>query len=364
MNTECPTHRWDESLPAPGELCSAVPLSAAAASRVVATRDAIRDVLHGRDRQRLVVVVGPCSIHDSNAALEYAARLRPVLEETSGEIVGLMRTYLEKPRTALGWKGFVKDPRLDGSGDLRFGLERGRALLLEILELGVPCAAELLDPLVAAYIEDLLSWTAVGARTIESQPHREMASGLPMPVGFKNGTGGCVDDAIHAMSCARRPQSFLGLSPEGNACLARTTGNPDRHLVLRGGGGRPNYFPEDVAHAAKLARDQGVERSVMVDCSHANSGKDHTRQAEVCRTVLDTVQGGSGAVLGLLIESNLEAGSQPWAPGRPLRHGVSITDSCLGFAETADLLYEIARSVCQARREGLDEFFAHEADRY
>ncbi|MEE8558791.1 MAG: 3-deoxy-7-phosphoheptulonate synthase [Myxococcota bacterium] len=336
-----PSRRWEEPVPSPMALRASIPISTRAAALVEETRDAIRNVLHGRDRRRMIVVVGPCSIHDEESALEYAARLRPVLDDTRDAIVGVMRTYLEKPRTALGWKGFVKDPDLDGTGDVAGGLVRARSLLCAIHELGVPCASELVDPLLPAYLEDLLSWAAIGARTIESPPHREMASGLRMPVGFKNGTDGSVVDAVHAMTCARRPHGFLGVRPDGTSGIVRTTGNLDRHVVLRGGNGRPNYFREDIVRAFELAKGQGIERPIMVDCSHDNSGKDHTRQPAVCRAVLDAVPSQPG-ILGFLIESHLQPGRQRWEPGRRLRHGVSITDSCLGFDETQDLLREIA----------------------
>jgi 3-deoxy-7-phosphoheptulonate synthase len=312
---------------------------------VARARGAIRDVLHGRDPRRLVVVVGPCSIHDPELALEYAERLRPLARELEGELVVVMRTYFEKPRTALGWKGFLNDPRLDGSCDVAEGIRRARALLLELGERGLACATELLDPITPQYLADLISWAAIGARTSESQTHREMASGLSMPVGFKNGTDGYLDAAAHALAAARQRHAFLGVDLYGRAAVVHTRGNPDGHLVLRGGRGGPNHGPEHVARAAALGRAQGIARPVMVDCSHGNSERDPRRQAEVCRAVLAQVRAGERALMGLLLESHLEEGSQPFAPGRPLARGVSITDPCIGMAETEPLLREIAAAV-------------------
>ncbi len=329
----------------PRELKAELPLGAAQADVVRGARSAIRDVLHGRDRSRLVVVVGPCSIHDPEAALEYAARLRPLADEHADALVLLMRTYFEKPRTTVGWKGFLNDPHLDGSCDVAEGIRRARELLLAILGLGVPCATELLDPVTPQYLADCVAWAAIGARTSESQTHREMASGLSMPVGFKNGTDGWLEGAANAMTAARRPHSFLGVDAEGRASVVQTRGNPDGHLVLRGGRAGTNYSPDDVARAAASVRDQDVARAVMVDCSHGNSGKDPARQVEVCRAVLEQLRAGQPALLGLLLESNLEAGSQVWSPGAKLRRGVSITDACIGFQETEALLREMARVV-------------------
>lgn len=333
------------AIPGPDELRRRLPASPQGRAMVERTRRAIRDALRGRDRFRLVVVVGPCSIHDAEAAVEYAARLRSLIVETRRELVIVMRTYLHKPRTTTGWKGILNDPRLDGSCDVAAGLEEGRRLLLRIHAQGVPCAAELLDPLSTAYLHDLLSWGAIGARTIQSQVHREMASGLFLPVGFKNGTDGVLDDAAHAILAARQPHAFLGVDGRGRVAVMRTRGNPDGHVVLRGGPERPNYLPADVAHAASLVRSSRAARPVMVDCSHGNSAKDHARQGAVCRSVLDQVRAGAESILGLLLESNLEAGRQPWRPGAPLRSGISITDACIGFDETAELLRESASSV-------------------
>ena len=318
------------------------PLTARAAEVVLETRRAICDVLHGRDRDRLLVIVGPCSIHDPDAALDYAHRLSRIAAATRDRLIIVMRTFFEKPRTTVGWKGLINDPHLDGSCDIATGLQLARKILLEINALGLPCGGEVLDPITPQYISDLLSWASIGARTIESQTHREMASGLSMPIGFKNSTEGGLEVALHAMISARHPHTFLGITADGTTATIKTVGNPDRHVVLRGGGGRPNYSPADVARAAEMVASEGLARPVMIDCSHGNSQKDHTRQPQVCREVLAQLDGTRGTVMGLLIESNLEAGRQDWSAGTPLRYGVSLTDACIGWSETEALLEEIA----------------------
>ncbi len=341
-----------QPLVAPSALKARLPLTPVAAATVLEARRAIRDLIHGRDARRLLVVVGPCSIHDPAAAVEYATRLVGVAERLRGELVIAMRTYFEKPRTALGWKGLINDPHLDGSCDVAAGLEIARRLLLEINALGIPCASEVLDPFTPQFVADLLCWAAIGARTAESQTHRQLASGLSMPVGFKNGTDGGLEVARNAMVAAGHPHSFLGIAADGAAAVVRTRGNPDRHIVLRGGRGRPNYGPEAVANAAARMADCGVARPLMVDCSHDNSNKDHTRQPGVGRVVLEQVRGGSPALLGLLLEGNLHAGRQSWSQGAPLRYGVSITDACMGWAETEALLHEAAVAVRARDRAG------------
>ncbi len=327
----------------PKEAKTAIPVSSEAAEVVLRTRSALRDVLHGRDRTRLVVVVGPCSLHDPESSLEYAERLRRATAGSEGELVVVMRAYFEKPRTTVGWKGLINDPRLDGSCDIAEGLLLARRLLLRINEMGLPCATEMLDPVTPQYHADLISWAAVGARTTESQTHREMASGLSMPVGFKNGTDGGLKIALDAMISASHPHSFLGINADGITSVIKTQGNPDRHLVLRGGGGRSNYGPAEVAHAAQAV--EAIARGVMVDCSHDNSAKDHTRQGEVCRDVLAQFRGGQQGIMGLLIESNLLPGRQDWGEEAGLQYGVSITDACIGWDETEALLGEITEAV-------------------
>lgn len=339
-----------QRLPAPGTLRTQIALDAPGASIVRLARASLRAAISGSDARRLVVVVGPCSIHDDEQALEYARRLRPLCDETRDELVVVMRTYFEKPRTTVGWKGYLADPRLDGNEDVEAGLAGARNLLLRILALGVPCGTEFLDPITPQYLADLISWAAIGARTTESQTHRVMASGLSMPVGFKNGTDGNVTTAVNAMIAARAPHAFLGVDAEGRAAVVQTTGNPDLHLVLRGGRSGPNYDAESVVSAARAVEAQGVLRPVMVDCSHDNSNKDPEQQAAVCRQVLTERAEG---LLGVLIESHLEAGRQDWTPGATLRPGVSITDACIGFAETADLLREAAARVRSGKPQAM-----------
>ncbi len=334
----------------PREIKAKLPLSERAARVVIDTRSAIRDILHGRDRHRLLVVVGPCSIHDPAAAMDYAQRLRRVAERTSNELVIVMRTYFEKPRTTVGWKGLINDPRLDGSCDVPAGLELARSLLLDINELGVACATEFLDPVVPQYKGDLISWAAIGARTAESQTHREMASGLSMPVGFKNGTDGNLATAINGMVSARHSHSFLGITSDGAAAVVRTKGNSNCHIILRGGGGRPNYDSQHVEAALEALAAETPARSVMVDCSHGNSGKDHHRQAGICRTVVEQFGRGRRELMGLMLESNLLAGKQDWKKGVALAYGVSITDACIGWDETEALLAETATAVARGVR--------------
>jgi 3-deoxy-7-phosphoheptulonate synthase len=326
-----------------------LPLSEAAAAVVLAARGAIRDILHGRDRHRLVVVVGPCSIHDPAAAYEYARNLKRVADATREQLVIVMRAYFEKPRTTVGWKGLINDPRLDGSCDIASGLELARTILLKINTFGLPCACETLDPVTPQYIADLVSWAAIGARTTESQTHREMASGLSMPVGFKNGTDGGLEVARNAMISARHAHSFLGINAEGVTSVVKTTGNPDRHIVLRGGASMPNYGAAEVARAAALVAEEGIARPIMVDCSHDNSAKDHTRQPHVARHALGQFLGGQDAIMGLMLESNLQPGKQVWKEGTTLTYGVSITDACIGWGETASLLYELADGLKMSR---------------
>jgi 3-deoxy-7-phosphoheptulonate synthase len=336
-------------LPSPAELRRRFPLSDKAARVVLAARRSLSGAIHGRD-PRLVVVVGPCSIHDPEAALDYGRRLHAVVEQVGDRLLIVMRTYLEKPRTLMGWKGLVNDPRLDGSCEVASGLEIARRILIAINELGVPCGSELLGPAMPEYVGDLLAWAVIGARTSQSQPHREMASGLPMPVGFKNGVDGSLEGALNGLAVAGQPHTFLGLGRDGSTTIVRTRGNPDRHVVLRGGAGRPNYGSADVARAAALARGQGLERAVLVDCSHDNSGKDLARQAAVCRDMLRRLREGEPGLLGVSLESNLRAGRQAWKGIERLEYGLSITDPCLGWEETEALLREAAEAVARRLR--------------
>jgi 3-deoxy-7-phosphoheptulonate synthase len=332
-------------LPSPRTIKTMLPITERAASVVVEAREAIRNILHGQDRDRLLVIVGPCSIHDPEAANEYAKRLKPVADSLRDRLLIVMRTYFEKPRTTIGWKGLINDPHLDGTCDIAAGMELARKILLNINESGLPCATELLDPISPQYIADLVSWTAIGARTTESQTHREMASGVSMPVGFKNGTEGSLQVAINAMVAAKTPHHFVGINADGVTSIIKTMGNPDRHIVLRGGGGRTNYDEEHVAKAEAAVAGEGIARPIMIDCSHDNSSKDHRRQAVVAREVLRQFRDGRQSIMGLMLESNLNPGKQTWKEGTPLAYGVSITDACLGWDETAELLTELAEAI-------------------
>jgi len=334
-----------KALPSPRVIKTNIPITDHAAALVVETREAIQKILHGQDRERLVVIVGPCSIHDPDAAYEYAEKLRPVAAALRDRFLIVMRTYFEKPRTTVGWKGLINDPHLDGTCDITAGMELARTVLLKINQMGLPCGTELLDPISPQYVADLVSWTAIGARTTESQIHREMASGVSMPVGFKNGTEGNLQVAVNAMISARTPHHFVGINADGQTAIIKTTGNPNRHIVLRGGGGKTNYEPEHVAKAETAVAGEGVARPIMIDCSHDNSRKDHTRQGAVAREVIRQFREGRHTIMGLMLESNLNPGKQTWKEGVELKHGVSITDACLGWDETEQLLKELAESL-------------------
>ena len=324
----------------PAELKAGLPTTDRAREVVTAGREAVEAILTRRD-PRLLAIVGPCSIHDPVGALDYARRLAALRRELADTVEVQMRVYFEKPRTALGWKGLTHDPHLDGTHDIAAGLELGRRILLEVNELGLPAATEFLDPIVPQYTADLVSWAAIGARTTESQTHRMMASGLSMPVGFKNGTDGDCQVAVDAMRAARSPHSFLGHDQTGRTSIIQTIGNPFGHVVLRGGRARPNFDPESIAAAAHALLDAGLPPALMVDCSHANSGKQHARQEIVWESLLAQRRAdpAHSPIIGAMLESYLEPGAQnlPPDPGA-LRYGVSVTDACLGWEETARLL--------------------------
>jgi 3-deoxy-7-phosphoheptulonate synthase len=307
---------------------------------VPACRTALHAILGGAD-DRLIVVIGPCSIHDPAAAVEYARRLRAERDRLGAELEIVMRVYFEKPRTTVGWKGLINDPHLDGSFDVATGLRLARGLLVEIAGLGLPTATEFLEPITPQYIADTIVLGAIGARTTESQTHRQMASGLSMPVGFKNATDGSLQAAIDAMQAARMPHSFLGIDNEGGTCVVSSTGNPWGVLMLRGGRSGSNYSPEVLHEARRLLEGAGLPACVIVDCSHANSGKDHRRQSIVWRDVLEQRIAGDRSIVGMMLESNINPGSQPVAADRAaLAYGVSITDGCIGWEETEALLLE------------------------
>ena len=322
-----------------------LPLSEAGTATVRQARERIQAILHGRD-DRLLVIVGPCSVHDTVAAKEYASAIAQLRHLHREQLEIVMRVYFEKPRTTVGWKGLINDPHLDGTYDINTGLRVARGLLLHLAEMGLPAATELLDPVVPQYIADLISWTAIGARTTESQTHREMASGLSMPIGFKNGTDGSAITAINAMEAAAKTHHFLGINHDGHAAIVTTTGNPDGHLVLRGGKRGTNYHPEAVQEAAAELAKAGLPPRVMVDCSHGNSNKDYRRQGEVAAQVAAQLRAGSGHVMGVMLESHLVAGSQKIPSDlSQLTYGQSITDACIDLATTAEVLETLAEAV-------------------
>jgi len=324
-----------------------LPLPEASATLVERSRAAIARLLHGHD-DRLLVIVGPCSIHDHEQALEYARLLQGEAAALAGELLLVMRVYFEKPRTTVGWKGYINDPHLDGSFAINEGLERARQLLLDILALGLPVGTEFLDLLSPQFISDLVTWCAIGARTTESQSHRQLASGLSCPVGFKNGTDGGVQVAVDALQAAAAAHAFMGMTKMGLAAIFETRGNADCHIILRGGP-QPNYSAADVAAACARLRAAGLREQLMIDCSHANSRKQPQRQLEVGADVAAQISAGERRIMGLMIESHLHEGRQDIVPGQALRHGVSLTDACLGFEQTVPLLHELAVAVRQRR---------------
>ncbi|MBL8363490.1 MAG: 3-deoxy-7-phosphoheptulonate synthase [Rubrivivax sp.] len=335
------------ALVAPAVLLEELPASPEVEALVEQARAAIGRVLTGTD-DRLVAVVGPCSIHDHDAAIAYARRLKPLADELQGELLVVMRVYFEKPRTTVGWKGYINDPRLDGSFRINEGLRRARELLLEISALGLPAATEFLDLLSPQYISDLVAWGAIGARTTESQSHRQLASGLSCPVGFKNGTDGGVQVAADALLAAAAPHSFMGMTKMGVAAIFETRGNPHGHIILRGGR-TPNYDAAHVEAACAVLRKAGLREQLMVDCSHANSAKQHRRQIDVAADVARQISGGEQRICGVMVESHLHEGRQDLRPGQPLAAGVSITDACIGWHDTEPLLRGLAQAVRERR---------------
>ncbi len=331
----------------PALLHHELPISDTAAQLVAETRDRIRNILCNED-QRLLVIVGPCSVHDVEAAKDYGKRLVELRNELSDKLEIVMRVYFEKPRTRVGWKGLINDPHLDNSYDINTGLRLARQLLLDLADLGLPAGTELLDPITPQYIADIIAWTAIGARTTESQTHREMASGLSMPIGFKNNTDGSLQAATNAMMAASQPHHFLGINADGLASIVSTTGNPDGHLVLRGGKDGPNYEVEQVEAAAKNLSELGINPRLMIDCSHANAMKQHERQVTVLEAVAQQLKSGSRHILGVMIESHLVAGNQKIAKDLDqLVYGQSITDACVDFETTETMLRMLAQAVGQ-----------------
>ncbi|MBA4261172.1 MAG: 3-deoxy-7-phosphoheptulonate synthase [Comamonadaceae bacterium] len=326
-----------------------LPTPPPAQALVERSRVAISRVLHGQD-DRLIVVVGPCSIHDHDQAMEYARRLKAQADALADDLLVVMRVYFEKPRTTVGWKGYINDPHLDGSFAINEGLELARQLLLDVLAVGLPVGTEFLDLLSPQFISDLVSWGAIGARTTESQSHRQLASGLSCPVGFKNGTDGGIKVASDAIQAAQAPHAFMGITKMGQAAIFETRGNTDCHVILRGGKS-PNYSPADVDAACALLKAAGLREQVMVDVSHANSSKQHRKQIEVAASVGEQIAAGDARITGLMIESHLNEGRQDINPGQPLQRGVSLTDACIGWEQTVPVLQGLAQAV-RARRAG------------
>jgi 3-deoxy-7-phosphoheptulonate synthase len=333
----------------PVVLLSRLKESAESTQNILATRAAIHRILHGKD-DRLLVIVGPCSIHDTQAGLEYAKRLLQVRNKLSDDLLIVMRVYFEKPRTTVGWKGLINDPHLDGSYEINEGLEKARQFLLDVNELGLPAGAEFLDTITPQYTADLVSWGAIGARTTESQVHRELASGLSCPVGFKNGTDGSVKVAIDAIKTASSPHHFLSVTKEGQSAIISTSGNEDCHVILRGGK-TPNYDAQSVNAVSEQLSKEGLTPTIMIDCSHANSQKQYQLQIEVAREVGAQVANGDKRIIGLMIESHIHAGRQDHAPGCDLEYGKSITDACIGWQETVEVLENLAKTVQMRRKK-------------
>jgi 3-deoxy-7-phosphoheptulonate synthase len=334
------------TLPTPAGVKAALPLSERLEDQITDSRRIIEDILDRKDPRKLVIV-GPCAVYDPEATLEYARRLKSLADEVKHSLLIVMRVYFEKPRTTTGWKGLINDPRLDDSFHVEEGLFVARRLLMEVAELGLPIATEALDPIVPQYIGDLISWTAIGARTVESQTHREMASGLSSPVGFKNGTDGNVLIAINGIVSAAHPHRFLGINQHGQCAVVQTRGNKYGHIVLRGSK-TPNYGESHISATAALLERNGISPNIIVDCSHGNSNKDHTRQAAVFREVLEQAQRGDSPIVGWMLESNLHEGRQELGNGE-LRYGVSITDACISWEETEQLLRQAATQLPSCR---------------
>ncbi len=339
---------WTKVVLPPVFLEEELPITEAASATVFKARNEVIDILNGRD-PRLLVIVGPCSIHDTEAARAYAELLKSAIAEHADELSIIMRVYFEKPRTTLGWKGLINDPHLDESFQINDGLRKARHLLLDLAEMGVPAGTEFLDMISPQYMSSLVSWGAIGARTTESQVHRELVSGLSCPVGFKNGTSGNVQIAIEAILSAGQSHNFLGHTKHGQTAIFVTRGNPDCHIILRGGRQTVNYDAASVEETCKQMEKAGIRPQVMIDCSHANSHKDHTQQLSVCRNVAAQIAGGDNRIVGIMLESNLVAGAQKLVPGQSLTYGQSITDACIDWEETKLALHELAAAVRSAR---------------
>ena len=326
----------------PTELKKELPLPASVRDLVTRSRQTVKDILDGKDN-RLFAVVGPCSIHDTELALEYGKRLKALADQVSDHIVIIMRVYFEKPRTTVGWKGLINDPHLNGSFDIETGLRKARNLLIQLSELGLPLATEALDPISPQYLQDTITWTAIGARTTESQTHREMSSGLSSPVGFKNGTDGSLDVAVNAMKSVVSGHAFLGINPQGQVAITKTTGNQYGHVVLRGGGGKPNYDSVSIALCEQALEKAKLPTNIVVDCSHANSNKDHNVQPLVLDDIVHQIKDGNRSICGVMIESNINEGNQSIPDDlSQLKYGISVTDACINWESTEKSLKKMA----------------------
>ena len=331
-------------LPAPALMLHEIPRSESQGDFVAQSRQHVRNIIF-HDDPRLLLIVGPCSIHDVRSGLEYATRLRALQDQVHERICLVMRCYFEKPRTTVGWKGLIMDPHLDGSDEITEGLRIARRFLRDVVELGVPTATELLDPITPQYIADLICWSAVGARTTESQTHRQMASGLSMPLGFKNATCGLIEPAVNAIKAAGQPQTFFGISGDGVASAVSTKGNPNCHLILRGGNSGPNYSSDHVAEAERQLEQAGLDKALIIDCSHGNSGKDPGLQPDVLQAVIAQRSQGRASIVGAMLESNLKGGNQPFPkPVQELQYGISITDACLDWETTEQVVMAAAEA--------------------
>lgn len=330
-----------EHLVSPGELASRYPLDDESLRFILQSRNTVNRIIRGEDK-RLLAVVGPCSIHDPKAAVDYAKRLKKLADSVQEQMFVVMRAYFEKPRTVIGWKGLIMDPDLDGSNDIAKGLAVARSLLVDLTHIGLPLGCEVLDPIIPQYIDDLMSWSSIGARTTSSQIHRNVASGLSVAVGFKNATNGDVQVAVNAIKSASQPAAFIGIDKNGMSTIFRTTGNDYCHLILRGGSSAPNYYEDDVEDAKKRLAEAGLPPSILIDCSHGNSRKDWRRQARVLRSVVDQVCWGEGSIRGFMMESFLKDGKQDMKDISGLEYGKSITDACVGWDETERLLTRAA----------------------
>jgi len=330
----------------PDQLRSELPLSEDGRNFVKASRRVIADIIHKKDH-RLLVISGPCSVHDIDAAKEYARKLKALHDKHQDSLYIVMRVYFEKPRTTVGWKGLINDPHMDGTFDVESGLRKARELLIYLTDLGLPLATEALDPISPQYLAELFSWSAIGARTTESQTHREMASGLSMPIGFKNGTNGSLDVAINALQSAASSHRFMGINRQGQVALIKTSGNPDGHVILRGGK-QPNYDSVNVALCEDELNAQNLEPGIVVDCSHGNSSKDYRRQTLVAKNVFDQIEEGNKSIIGIMLESNIHAGNQSTKVDKSeLKYGVSVTDACIDLIETDDLLTNASQKLAQ-----------------